>query len=513
MPSPACRWSFLTTNRRQNFMRPRNRKLGVPRSGRSLIVLVVLTCLLAAGGGLLLLSPGAPDEANQEILLHRVERSDFEAFVTEPGDVASSSNVDVRCQVKSRGSAGTAIVRICDEGTEVKEGDFLVQFDDSVLQNELIAQKIVVANDKSDLIQAESDLANAQRTLREYVEGLFEQQTELLESDVFVAEEDLRKKDLMLASSRRLASRGLTSLLQVKAAEFAVEKSKKDVAAANRALAVYRDFTREKLVGEYEANIKKQEAVQEAARFTLDLSQQKKLEIEEQIGHCLIVAPAAGQVVYNNERDRGQPLVIEEGAIIRDNQVIIRLPDIHNMQVDVKINESHVNRVKVGQPARIILDADPDNQLVGEVKTVAPFPFPMRWHGAPLEYGVEVRIIDPPPSIRPGLRAKVQIFFESQADVLQVPLASVIVHNAQHYCLIKEADGWRPQKVSIGPNNNNLVVVHEGLAIGDQVALTPFRHIDRSDLPVGKSVTEGNEAEADQLTVSDRNSPAAKPGL
>ena len=103
MPSPACRWSFLTTNRRQNFMRPRNRKLGVPRSGRSLIVLVVLTCLLAAGGGLLLLSPGAPDEANQEILLHRVERSDFEAFVTEPGDVASSSNVDVRCQVKSRG--------------------------------------------------------------------------------------------------------------------------------------------------------------------------------------------------------------------------------------------------------------------------------------------------------------------------------------------------------------------------------------------------------------------------
>ena len=475
--------------------------------------LVVVTCLVAAGGGLVFLIPTTPDEENQEILLHRVERSDFQAFVTEPGDVVSSSNVDVRCLVKARGSSGTAIVKICDEGTEVKKGDFLVQFDDSVLQNELIAQKIVVANDKSALIQAESDLANAQRTLREYVEGLFEQETELLESAVFVAEEDLRKKDLLLASSRRLASRGLTTLLQVKASEFAVEKSKKDVAAAKRALSVYRDFTREKLVGEYEANIKKQEAVEEAASFTLDLSQHKQLEIEEQIGHCLIKAPADGQVVYNNERDRGQPLVIEEGTVIRNNQVIIRLPDIHNMQVDVKVNESHVNRVKVGQPARIILDADPDSQLVGEVKKVAPFPFPMRWHGAPLEYGVEVRIIDPPASIRPGLRAKVQIFFESQSDVLQVPLASVIVHNAEHYCLIKEAEGWRPQKVSVGPNNNNLVVVHDGLSMGDQVALTPFRYIDRADLPGGNAAADVDETDANQLTVNDRATSATKSGL
>lgn len=494
-------------------MRPLTRNLSAPRSGRSLTIWVIVACLTFAGGGLLWLLPMTPEETQQEILLHRVERSDFEAFVTEPGDVVSSSNVDVRCEVKARGSAGTAIVKICDEGTQVKQGDFLVQFDDSVLQNELIAQKIVVANDKSALIQAESDLANAQRTLREYVEGLFEQESELLESAVFVAEEDLRKKDLLLASSRRMASRGLTSLLQVKASEFALEKSKKDVAAAKRALSVYRDFTRDKLVGEYEANIKKQEAVKEAASFTLDLSQHKQLEIEEQIGYCLVTAPADGQVVYNNERDRGQPLVIEEGTVIRNNQVIIRLPDVQNMQVDVKINESHVNRVKVGQTARIILDADPDSQLVGEVKSVAPFPFPMRWHGAPLEYGVEVRIIDPPASIRPGLRAKVQIFFESHSDVLQVPLASVIVHNAEHYCLIKEADGWRPQKVSIGPNNNNLVVVHEGLSTGDQVALTPFRHIDRAELPAGDPIADGEEASPDKLTANDRTSSVTKSGL
>ena len=181
--------------------------------GRSAIVLTVVACILIAGIVASLNWKSSVD-SDQTVLLHRVERTDFEAFVTEPGDVVSSSNVEVRCQVKSRGSSGAFIVKICDEGTLVKEGDFLVQFDDSALQYELIAQKIVVAHDKSGRIQAESDLANAERRLTEYVEGLFEQEAEVLEGLVFVNEEALRKIELELASTRRLAAKGLLKQLQ-----------------------------------------------------------------------------------------------------------------------------------------------------------------------------------------------------------------------------------------------------------------------------------------------------------
>ena len=111
------------------------------------------------------------------------------------------------------------------------------------------------------------------------------------------------------------------------------------------------------------------------------------------------------------------------------------------------------------------------------------------------------------------MRAKVQIFFESQLDVLQVPLASVIAHNDQHYCLLKEVEGWRPQKVAIGPNNNNLVVVHDGLSEGDQVALTPFRYIERADLPADVPIATNEATGSEKLTVSDRVSSAAKSGL
>ena len=100
--------------------------------GRASVIIPVALCgvillLLALNGKEGIWTP----QAEQTLLLHSVERSKFEAFVTEPGDIVSSSNVEVRCAVESRGSAGVTIVSLCEEGTEVEKGDLLVQFDDS----------------------------------------------------------------------------------------------------------------------------------------------------------------------------------------------------------------------------------------------------------------------------------------------------------------------------------------------------------------------------------------------
>ena len=158
------------------------------------------------------------------------------------------------------------------------------------------------------------------------------------------------------------------------------------------------------------------------------------------------------------------------------------MPDIQNMEVAVRINESHINRVVPGQTARIELDADPDNPLAGEVNEVAAYPFPLRWHGAPLEYDTKVTIMNPPSTLRPGLRAKVKIYFENQTDVIQVPLAAVIQHEQRHFCLIKKGREWEPRPVTVGSNNNTHVIVSAGLSEGELVTLTPFRFIKRSEL-------------------------------
>jgi HlyD family secretion protein len=120
--------------------------------------------------------------------------------------------------------------------------------------------------------------------------------------------------------------------------------------------------------------------------------------------------------------------------------------------------------------------------LEGKVHKVATYPFPKRSYGAPLEYDTQVTITNPPSALRPGLRAKVKIYYEAQTGVLQVPLASVIEHGESHYCLVRKDAGWDTRRVTIGTNNNTHDVIKDGISEGDIVTLTPFRFIKRSEL-------------------------------
>ena len=63
------------------------------RSGRCFVTLTIVFGVALAGVFIILSSRNTRQESDSTILLHEVQRGDFEAFVTEPGDVVSSSNV------------------------------------------------------------------------------------------------------------------------------------------------------------------------------------------------------------------------------------------------------------------------------------------------------------------------------------------------------------------------------------------------------------------------------------
>ena len=404
---------------------------------RLLAVLVGLVVIVLGVSYLLIDSPTGEDTA--DALLHTVKRSDFQAFVTEDGDVESASNIEIRCKVKSKNTSGTAILTIIPEGTIVEAGDELLRFDDSHLQEEYTAQQILVARDRAAVIQAKSDLQTARKTLHEYSQGLFEQEKEVLEGEVFVAEETLRRSRTYMQYTMRLAARGFVPPLELDADRFAVEKANKDVAAAKRKLQVYQDFTKDKTVGEYEAEIEKQQANLEAAEHTLTLSQRTLEDVKQQIDNCIVRAPSPGQVIYGNDTDRrgDDRIIIEEGTLVRENQVVIRLPNPELMQVDTTINEVKVNQVKLKQRVRITLDSDAGTELEGTVKQINAFPYPQRWFGGPLEYGCLVQVLNPPRTLRPGQRATVHINVHTENNVLQAPVSSIVEHAGKRYCVVR----------------------------------------------------------------------------
>ncbi len=415
----------------------------------------------------------------ESALTFEVIRSDFVSTITESGDVESSSNVEIRCRVRERG--GTAILKIVDEGTMVKPGDFLVQLDDAGLRDELIEEKIRVATDRASVIQAESNLEAARRALAEFENGVFSQELQTLQAEHAFAQENLRRAEQYQTYSENLARKGYVTKAQLEADRFAVVKAKKELELSKSKLALYEEFTRDRMVSELKAEINKEEANLEAAQFTLDLSKQRLKYYEDQVEACCILAPTDGQVVYANEIDgRGDSgIVIEEGVTVRESQPIIRLPDPSKMQVTAKVNDSKINAVRAGQTAIIRLDTAPETPIKGVVRKVAAFPEPRRWSQAPIEYKVFVDVLEQTDMVRPGLRAKVEMFVEQLADAVQVPVSALIKQNQSHFVVVQSGDKLELRSVDIGPNNQSTVVIHRGVEPGEKVLVDPDRFRDQ----------------------------------
>ena len=425
------------------------------------------------------------DVANE--LLFEVMQGNFVSSVNETGDIESSSNIEIRCEVKSRGKAGTAVITIIPEGTMVKEGDFICQLDDSVLKDELTTQKISVAEDRAMVIQAASDLDTARRSLKEYESGLYEQERNQMKALIATAEEAYRRASEFRRHSEFLTRKGYRTQAQLDADVFAEEKTELDLDLAKQNLVVYEEHTRERMMAELKAEIAKQEANVEASEFTMQLSESRLAEIQEEIAACCIEAPVDGMVVYANEIDRrgDASFVIEEGALIRDGQPIIRLPDPSRMQVRTKVNDSKINQVELGQECLIRVDTDPENPIPGKVSKISSFPMPRRWYQAPIEYEVFVEVVEKNPLIRSGLRAKTEIFVERLQDVIQIPLSSLIKREVQEddYCVfVRKQNRVELRSIQIGSNNDKFVVVTQGLEVGEQVLLDADSYNDDNDV-------------------------------
>ncbi len=422
-----------------------------------------------------------------DILVHTVSRGDFTHEVVEQGEVESASNVEVRCMVKARNSTGTRILEVVEEGTNVKKGDLLCRLDGSAFEQELVQQQIVCNSSEALMIEANNTWEAAKIAKKEYVEGTSYQEEQIIQSEIFLAEENLRRAREYVNYSQRLAARGYVTTQQLEGDRFAVEIAKTDLDTAKTKLRVLNEYTKPKMLMELESAIKSAEARKKSEESSYNLELSKLKEIEDQIAYCEIRAPSAGQVVYANQQSSrsGAEFVVEAGAEVRENQVIIRLPDPTTMQVNAKINESRVTLVKAGMPATIRLDAYGDQMLEGVVTRVNEYPEPSSWFSSQVkEYETFIEVIDSPIQIRPGLTAEVTIFVDEREDVIRVPVQTIHEHGPKLYCMVRSGDGWEAREIEMLSTNDKFAVIAAGLDEGDEVAMAPRKLLDQVALPV-----------------------------
>jgi len=463
------------------------RRLRAARAGRGAVLFIAVLTMIGLGGyGWYRFGDVAGSSASRVTpLTVKVEKGPFDHVVLEQGEIESSSNIEVMNEVKSRGGAGTAILWVIDEGTYVKKGDKLVELDSSALEEELKRQRITVASAEAQVISSEATVRTNEILLQEYLKGTYESERRAILSEIAVAEQQLRKAELNLDSARRLAAKGMLKGLQIEAEEFAVSNARNVLESAEARLEVLDNLTKERNRVQLESEIEAARARLSSDQSVLAEEQSKMDEIQDQIRKCVIFSPADGIVIYNNQRSGrgGSEFIVEEGAIIRERQSIIRLPDPSKMQVKALINESRVVRIAPGMIGKVRVSASP-NEMLGRVIRVNKYAEPGSWFSSTVkQYAAYLEIMNPPEAIRTGMSAEVRVFVEQLKDALQIPVHGIYEYRNHHFCLVKNGLKWDTREITIGATNEKMVTISDGLQEGEEIALNPRQYMELLTLP------------------------------
>jgi len=491
---------------------------------KTILSLLAISGLSAGGYWWYQNQKGLDYEGSQEPMLHKVAEGPFDHIVLEQGEIESSSNNEVKCEVKGRGGSGTPILTVIAEGTLVKKGDTLCQLDSSALEQESKNQRIVVSSAESSVISSEAAVNKAVIARQEYLEGTFLTERKAILSEIAVAQQSLRKAELSLESAERLAAKGTLKPLQIEAEQFSVENAKSTLESAQGRLRVLDELTKAKMLVQYDADIETTRAKLESDKNTLVEEKNKLEEIETQIKACTIKAPADGQVVYANKSSGrgGSEFIVEPGALVREQQTIFLLPDPTRMQVKAKINESRISLIREGMPVKIRVNAV-ENELLGRVFKVNKYAEPGNWWGSNVkEYATYVQIIDPPETIRTGMTAEVRIFVEQIDKAIQIPVHAVYESKRHHFVLVRDQNNqnkWDTREIKIGATNDKFVTVKDGVAADDNVVLDPRNHLDKMNIPEfededdrSKLVAMSNEPMPKSATAGGPGAGAGGPG-
>ena len=208
-------------------------------------------------------------------------------------------------------------------------------------------------------------------------------------------------------------------------------------------------------------------------RFKIECEQRR--ELREQWDKCVIRAQRPGLVIYGGgESDHWmREEQIREGATVRDRQRIITIPDMTKMAVKVKIHESHIKKVLKGLPARITLDAFPDEQLNGEVAKVGVLPDSAnRWMNPDLKvYITTIDITEVREWLKPGMSAKVEVMVRQLTNVIYIPLQAVTMNQGKQICYVAHGGAPDVRPIEVGDFNDEFIEVKKGLKEGEKVLL------------------------------------------
>ncbi len=365
---------------------------------------------------------------------YEVERRPFQHRVTAEGTLKAAKATQVTVPVEVQGTVRLAWV--APEGALVEESEVVARFDPSDMEERLREGRAELASARLEVDK--SEIEGAVRIAE-------------LDTDFRVADLELehaeafRKVDETAFSRHEIIEDQIDEQLASERREHAASAKdrQRDLGRTDRELLAIQ---------------------QRKAQLTIDQAEQGLQALE-------VRAPHAGLLTLTRNWRGETPQV---GSEMWRGQQIGEIPDLGKMEAEVFVLEADAGGLEIGKPATVIVEADPGTVHPATIRRVDAVAKP-RFRASPVQYfGVTLELEETDPAtMKPGQRVRATLLLAELDDAVVVPRQAVAQDGGEARVFVKTGGGFEPRRVTVGASSMGLMVVTEGLAEGEEIALRP----------------------------------------
>ncbi len=416
-------------------VKPKQR-IGQKRSPLKRVIIWTAGLLLCGGG--VVAAYRYTGTTKVEVPVAKARVADFIVGVRTHGEIRSSRSVILTTpQIPN-----PQIVHLADSGKPVRKGEVVVEFDAAQQEQTYLEKATGVRTVDSEIVQTK-----AAHQITNESDGM----------NHMTAEYNVERSKLEASKAEVLS-------------EIEGAKNRIDVGVSEGEL------------GQVKVGIDSHKTTQKADLERLAQKKDKAIRDLERtqsyLSRMVIRAPIDGVVnILPNMRSLGSfgsaPPPFKEGDRAWTGAAIAEIPDLSNMRIELKLDEVDRGRLKLGQKAKIRVDAVPDREFPAELDWISPIAAVVvrgPW-ASDKNFPARATLQKLDPRLRPGMSATAEIIIESQASQLLIPARASFTHNGKPAVYVQKGDQFELRPIEVGKRNESDIVVVKGLRAGEIVAL------------------------------------------
>jgi len=204
----------------------------------------------------------------------------------------------------------------------------------------------------------------------------------------------------------------------------------------------------------------------------IEISDQDRLEIEketrEAIASMTLIAPISG-IVLSRDTDKGSAVIPISSAY--GGTMIMTLADVSEKHFRGDVDEADIGKVHLGLPARIYVEAYPDEPFKAELTHISPRG---REKEDIINFEIRTIVSDQENRLRVGMSADAELILEEHENVLVIPEGAIIYEDGKIFVNIQDdsvPEGLRKIEITKGISDGLRTEVLSGLEEGQVVVL------------------------------------------